>query len=116
MSRRIRRIGYEWHLRQLMATKGLFATTDLHPLLAERGVELSPAQVYRLVVQTPERLNLHTLMVLCEILECTPNDLIERVELSQSARLSKRAVGEGRVADIDPKPAHIRGARRPPRP
>jgi hypothetical protein len=53
-------------------------------------------------------------MVLCEILECTPNDLIERVELHKSAGLRKRVAGEGKVADVDPKPARIRGARKAP--
>lgn len=57
----MRQVGYRWHLRQLMAAQGMFSTTDLLPHLAERGVELSAAQVYRLVTGTPERLNLHTL-------------------------------------------------------
>lgn len=65
-----------WNLRQLMATRNLFKTTDLVPLLAERGVALSREQVFRLVTQTPIRLNLDVLGALCEILTCTPNDLI----------------------------------------
>ena len=32
---------YQWHLRQLMAAQGMFATTDLVAPLAERGVSLS---------------------------------------------------------------------------
>lgn len=74
-----RQLGYRWHLRVLMANRGMFATTDLTPLLAERGISLSATQVYRLVTGTPERLSLPTLMALCDILECTPNDLIEPV-------------------------------------
>ena len=35
-----RKIGYVWHLRRLMAEHGMFATTDLGPLLAMRGVTL----------------------------------------------------------------------------
>ena len=42
------KVSYHWHLRQLMAARGMFATTDLVPLLASRGVELSREQVYRL--------------------------------------------------------------------
>lgn len=72
-------VTYRWHLRQLMAAHGMFATTDLGPLLAERGVVLSREQVYRLVVGTPERLNLATLAALCDILGVTPTDLIEVV-------------------------------------
>ena len=72
-------LGYRWHLRRLMAEKGMYATTDLVPLLAERDVVLSPTQVYRLVTGTPERLSLRTLAALCDILDCTPNQLIETV-------------------------------------
>lgn len=54
------RVGYHWHLRQRMAEHGLFVTTDLVPLLAERGVTLSREQVYRLVVGRPQRLSLST--------------------------------------------------------
>lgn len=46
-------LGYRWHLRRLMADAGLYATTELTPLLAERGIVLSQAQVYRLVTGTP---------------------------------------------------------------
>ncbi|MGH3779415.1 MAG: hypothetical protein ACRDR6_29240 [Pseudonocardiaceae bacterium] len=41
------KIGYVWHLRRLMAERGMFATTELVPHLAGRGVELSREQVYR---------------------------------------------------------------------
>ncbi|WP_242606258.1 helix-turn-helix domain-containing protein [Protofrankia symbiont of Coriaria ruscifolia] len=70
-------VGYHWHLRRLMADRGLFATTALVPLLAERGVGLSREQVYRLVTGVPERLSLATLAALCDILDCTPTDLVE---------------------------------------
>jgi len=50
----------------------MFATTDLLPLLAERGVALSREQAYRLVVRVPERLNLTALATLCDILDCSP--------------------------------------------
>lgn len=72
-----RQVGYHWHLRRLMAERGMFATTDLIPLLTDRGVNLSREQVYRLVVKVPERLNLTALAALCDILDCTPADLIE---------------------------------------
>lgn len=71
------RVGYHWHLRRLMAEAGMFATTDLVPLLAERGITLSREQVYRLVAQVPERLSLTTLAALCDILGCGPGDLVE---------------------------------------
>ncbi len=72
-----RQVGYHWHLRRLMAERGMFATTDMVPLLAERGVALSREQVYRLVARVPERLSLTTLAALCDILGCSPGELIE---------------------------------------
>ena len=102
-------IGYRWHLRQLMATKEMFSTTDLMPHLEARGIELSPAQVYRLVVQTPERLNLRTLAVLCDILDCTPNDLIEPlVEVKPRKRTAAGAArSRGAARDVRPRRARI---------
>lgn len=71
-----RRLDFEWNLRQLMAAHQMWKTTQLAPLLAERGVKLSPAQIYRLVTDKPERLSMKTLVALCDIFDCSPNDLI----------------------------------------
>ena len=79
-------IKYHWHLRQVMANRGLFATTQLAPLLAERGIELSPAQVHRLVTQVPERLSLPILVAVCDALDCTSEDLIERYTVTAAGR------------------------------
>jgi DNA-binding Xre family transcriptional regulator len=68
---------YRWHLRERLGTKGIWKTTELVPLLAERGVVLSAPQVYRLVAKVPERLSLKILAALCDILGCDPGDLIE---------------------------------------
>ena len=94
-----RLLGYQWHLRQLMAQAGMFSTTDLIPLLAERGVELSAAQVYRLVSGTPERLSLRTLVALCDILGCSPNDLIEPVAETKKAHATGGRSGAGSGED-----------------
>jgi DNA-binding Xre family transcriptional regulator len=60
-----------------MADHDMYSTADLVPLLADRGVVLSREQVFRLVTQPPQRLSMDTLGALCDILGCTPNDLIE---------------------------------------
>lgn len=72
-----RRIGYRWNLRKMMASRNLWKTTDLQPLLRSRGINLSDTQVYRLVTGIPERIPARTFAVLCDILDCTPNDLFE---------------------------------------
>ena len=35
------RLDYRWHLRQVMAARGMFSTTDLLGPLAGRGIKLS---------------------------------------------------------------------------
>lgn len=86
-------MGYVWHLRLRMAEKGMFQTSDLVPLLAERGVHLSREQVYRLVTSTPQRLSMEILAALCDILQVTPNDLIEVQEIK--TQLRKKSSGSG---------------------
>ena len=59
-----------------MAARGLHNTTDLIPLLAERGIILSRPQVYRIVNQKPERVALQVIAAICDIFSCGPEDLI----------------------------------------
>lgn len=106
-----RMLDYHWHLRQVMAARGLFATTDLIQPLAQRGIRLSSSQVYRLVVEKPERLSLKTLMALLDILGCSMSELIEPVAASGRTRASKAVGGANAgVGILRPKRARITGA------
>jgi DNA-binding Xre family transcriptional regulator len=96
-----------------MAERGIFTSKPLVGLLAEHGIALSESQVWRLVTGKPERLNLHVLVVLCKILDCTPNDLIQPVAASGSARLERRSAAQAGAGEIVPTPPRIR---RPPKP
>ena len=89
-------VGYAWHLRARMAEKGMFQTSGLVPRLAERGIHLSREQVYRLVTQPPQRLSMDTLAALCDILDVTPNDLIEVT--AQARQIRKAAASAGGAA------------------
>jgi DNA-binding Xre family transcriptional regulator len=92
----VAKLDFRWHLRELMATRGMFSTTDLRPLLAQRGVQLSPSQVYRLVTEKPERLSMKTLLALLDILDCTMDDLIEP---AAAAKPRRRAAASGGGSD-----------------
>lgn len=103
-----RNLDYRWHLRQAMAARSMFATTDLIEPLAQRGIHLSSSQVYRLVVERPERLSLKVLMALLDILDCSMDELIEPVAAVAPARRSKVVGGaEAGVGDLRPKRARI---------
>lgn len=102
------KLDYEWRLRLLLAEKGVWHTAELRALLAERGIRLSESQVWRLMTGRPERLNLSVLMACCDILDCTPNDLIVPIEAATAARLEKRAAAASGLSEIVPKKARIR--------
>jgi DNA-binding Xre family transcriptional regulator len=103
-----RKLDYRWHLRQVMASREMFATTDLIKPLAQRGIRLSSSQVYRLVTGRPERLSLKVLMALLDILDCTLEDLIEPAAAASPAGKARAAGGtEAGVGDLRPKRARV---------
>ncbi len=88
-----KKMGYEWQLRRLMAESGMFQTSDLGPLLTERGITLSREQVFRLVTRPPQRMSMDVLTALCDILQCGVQDLIEVVAVDEQVRKVARAAG-----------------------
>jgi len=105
-----RKLLYRWLLRDVMAAHGMYATTALVPLLADRGIDLSPSQVHRLVTQTPERLSLHILAALCDIFACTPADLVvidaEVIPEAKAANADRTVVDMAKVGR--PRRARVR--------
>ncbi len=91
MTRQRRTVSYEWRLRQVMAEHKIYATTELVPLLAERGIVLSPSQVHRLVTHTPERLSLPILAALCDIFTVDADQLIP----THAANVAVRRIAAG---------------------
>ena len=105
-----RKVGYSWQLRDEMAQNRIYTATELVPMLHDRGVNLSASQVHRLVSGTPERLSLQVLSALCDILECTPADLVTTT--AENAGVRKAATGDvpaptAAVAKLRPRPARI---------
>jgi DNA-binding Xre family transcriptional regulator len=88
-----RDVDFRWRLSELMARRGLHNSTDLAPLLRERGIDLSPSQVYRVVTQRPERVSLKLVAALCDIFECGPKDLIT-VTAAEARRPRRAAAGD----------------------
>ena len=104
-----------WHLRQVMATRGIFQTSELVPLLAERGVTLTRQYVHKLVTTPPQRVNMDLLAALCDILDCGPNDLLEPV--AEQAEQAKTGTGDNAsdgttdglgIGDLRPVRAQVR--------
>jgi len=102
------RIVMQWHLRQVMAARGLFQTSDLVPLLADRDIHITRQAVHRLVTKAPQRINIDLLAALCDILDCQPNDLLEpAVEALEAADTGTEDTGPG-IGDLRPIRAKVR--------
>ena len=106
-ARAVPKVSYRWHLRVRMAERGMFQTTELVPLLAERGVVLSREQVYRLVAKVPERLNLSVLAALCDILGCGPGELVEPVRAEAKPAVAKVASPRAAASVVKPRRARV---------
>ncbi|WP_106847994.1 helix-turn-helix transcriptional regulator [Blastococcus sp. Marseille-P5729] len=95
-----REVDYTWRLAELMAARGLHNTTELIPLLAERGIALSRPQVYRLVNQRPERINLQVVAAICDIFECGPEGLVT-VTATDARRRKTASAPQKNVVDLN---------------
>jgi len=104
-------VDYEWRLRVLMAEHGMFKATELTPRLREHGIRLSDSQVWRLVTGRPERLNLRLLMVLCDILDCQPGELVRRTDIARPVKQEPAAGGQIRK-DLKPKTVRLKRSTR----
>lgn len=109
-----RQVSYTWRLRNVMADHNMFTTTELVPLLAERGITLSASQVHRLVAGTPERLSLPVLAALCDIFDTTPADLIvtsaQNLAPRRLAAAGDSSTSPGHPDAIRPRRATLRPA------
>ena len=93
-----RDVNYEWRLAEMMARHGMHNSTDLAPLLRERGIDLSPSQIYRIVTQRPERVSLMLIAALADIFQCGPQDLMTFT--AADARTPRKAAAAGNVVNL----------------
>lgn len=103
----MRTIQVQWNLRQVMADRGLFQTSELLPLLEDRGIHMTREHVYRLVTKTPQRLNTEVLVALCDALGCTPSDLIVGV-VAEQKQARTGTEGGPKIGGLRPVRARVR--------
>jgi DNA-binding Xre family transcriptional regulator len=108
MSRHVR---MQWNLRQVMADRGLFQTSELVPLLADRGIHVSREHVYRLVTRDPQRINVDILAALCDAFSCTLDDLMTPVVEETRAKTGTGGTGSSTRREGGPTLGAIRPIR-----
>ena len=70
------RRNYEWRLKDVMLSRGIRTPEALETRLRERGLAVSLVLLRHLMANRPDLLSLPLLATLCDILHCTPNNLI----------------------------------------
>ena len=108
-----------WNLRMTAAERGIWKSTELRRRLAEAGLEISAGKMSALWTGTPTMIRLDDLDVICVVLECAPEDLLNQnptrsppvARRSPSRRPGAKAERSRRGAD-----ATGPGRRRDPRP
>ncbi len=90
-----------------MHERGIHQITALQRQVAAHGIDLSSSQIHRLVTQSPERLNLEVLAALCEILACTPADLVEVHATTRQLRAADAANVVDMATTLRPRRARV---------
>ncbi len=66
-----------WNLRMTAAQRGIWKSTELRRLLAEHGLVISAGKMSGLWTGQPTSVRLDDLDVICAVLECQPDDLLQ---------------------------------------
>lgn len=102
-----------WRLRVVMAERDVRTTRALRKRLLEQGIDLSEAQLGRIVKALPASLNTALLAALCQVLNTTPAELLVlHGRRSQSIDAANAATGASPQA---PAPEHTEPLTLPPR-
>lgn len=95
---------FKWKLKEKMAEKGIWRCTDLTKLLNAHGINITSSMVTIIVDKMPERINTKVLDALCDILECSPSDILVHTSSGKNAENLLKAVGNEIGIKPGPKP------------
>lgn len=90
-----------------MAQKGIWKCTDLTKLLNAYGINISVSMVTRIVEKMPERINTQMLDALCDILDCSPSEILIHKPSNITIESLVKASGENIGIKPGPKPKKL---------
>ncbi|MEV0006472.1 helix-turn-helix transcriptional regulator [Micromonospora sp. NPDC050980] len=79
-----------WNLRMKAAEQGIWKSTEMRRRFAEAGLEISAGKMSALWTGNPTTIRLDDLDVICDVLGCTPSDLLIREPEKVAARRPQR--------------------------
>lgn len=102
----------KWNLRLTAAERGIWKSSELRRKFADAGLEISSGKMSALWTQTPTTVRLEDLDVICDVLECSPSDLLIAEPDKVAARRPKQVESASSgVTQITP---HLGRNRTPP--
>lgn len=79
-----------WNLRMKAAEQGIWKSTEMRRRLADAGLEISAGKMSALWTGAPTTIRLDDLDVICDVLDCSPSDLLIREPEKVAARRPQR--------------------------
>lgn len=85
----------QWNLRMKAAERGIWKSAELRRQLAGAGLEMSAGKMSALWTGTPVTIRLDDLDVICDVLGCSPSDLLIREPARVAERRPRQAAEAG---------------------
>jgi putative transcriptional regulator len=105
----------KWNLRLVAAQRDAWKSSQLHRMLTDAGLVISAGKMSGLWAGQPVTIRLDDLDVICEVLNCTPSDLLVREPGKARATPDRPAELEARAAGESPRLTRRHSGRsRPP--
>lgn len=104
-----------WNLRMKAAEQGIWKSTEMRRRLADAGLEISAGKMSALWTGTPTTIRLDDLDIICDVLDCTPSDLLIREPEKVAALRPQREQAQAPAAAVGaPAPRLGRNRTAPP--
>jgi DNA-binding Xre family transcriptional regulator len=85
----------QWNLRMKAAERGIWKSAELRRQLAGAGLGISAGKMSALWTGTPVTIRLDDLDVICDVLNCSPADLLIREPAKVAERRPRKAAEAG---------------------
>jgi putative transcriptional regulator len=95
----------KWHLRQVMAERGIWSGAELGRLMEQKaGYTLSAPSISALLTERPRQMKAQTMDALCTALGCTPADLWQHTpSFIQATKPEQSKLDQPKAANATPR-------------
>lgn len=98
-----------WNLDNLLYQKKILKVTEFQDGMRQHGVSLSYAQAHALANEQPLRVTLRVVLAICQLLDCSVNDLIVIRKRSGEQAEPSELTGDKKTTEIKRIPKKLIG-------